>query len=91
MINENACVPARELQVPMMLSKLEEEIEALNKAVDSLNAKLVNVMLETKDTLSEAGEKEELLCDYAANLRAKVRTVRGIRNRVVSIERRLEV
>lgn len=88
-MNETA---GRELQVPKQLDELQIALEALEKQISSLFARLQKVTLQAGPQVENANAKNPTqLCEYAENLAEKSRMVRRLRDDIASLESRLEL
>jgi len=81
----------RELQIPKQLDELQNVIESLGKAVESLSIRLNKVALQEGPQLEGGGDKVPILCEYANNLANKVGQIQRLLDVVVSLESRLEL
>jgi hypothetical protein len=90
----NESQPSRELQIPIKLAELESAISSLDKAVQSLSARLNRVSIQAPPEL-EVNPNSKVpvvqLCEYADSISTKAALVRHIRDTVCTIEARLEL
>ena len=87
-MNETA---SRELQIPKQLDEIQNSIESLGKAIESLSMRLYKIALPEGPQPEDGNNKAPVLCEYAEYLANKAAQLRRLRDLVVSLESRLEL
>ena len=82
---------SRELQIPKQLDEIQNSIESLGKAIESLSMRLNKIALPEGPQLEGGNNKVPVLCEYADNLANKAAQLCRLRDLVVSLESRLEL